>query len=142
MKTILTLTLLLVSIAATTFPLPASAGEFVVIVNKGNTATIDKEAVAKIYKGDMKSWADGAAVAPVDLPDDNPIRASFCTEIIGKTLSNMKALWAQNVFSGKSVPPKQLPSDDEVKKFVSSNKGAIGYITSASLDNSVKAVIK
>jgi hypothetical protein len=46
------------------------------------------------------------------------------------------------VFSGKALPPKQMGSDDEMKKFVASNKGAIGYIKASSLDDSVKAVVK
>jgi len=120
----------------------AYAGDFVVIVNKGNAAAVDKALVHKIYVGDAKSWGEGTAVAPADLPDENPVRASFSNEVLGKSVSNMKALWAQNVFSGKAVPPKQLGSDDDVKKFVSANKGGIGYIKPSSLDDSVKAVIK
>jgi ABC-type phosphate transport system substrate-binding protein len=133
---------LLISIAAAAFPLQASAGDYVVIVNKDNSAAADKAAVAKMFSGEMKSWGDGTAVKPVDLPEDNSVRASFTTEVVGKSVASMKAFWAQNVFSGKALPPKQMGSDDDVKKFVGSNKGAIGYIKPSSLDDSVRAVIK
>ena len=59
---------------------------------------------------------------------------------MGKNLSNMKALWAQNVFTGKAVPPKKLGTDEEVKKSVAANKGAIGYIKASSADDTVKVV--
>ena len=40
----------------------ARAGDFVVIVNKANSAAIDKTTVAKIYSGELKSWSDGTPV--------------------------------------------------------------------------------
>ena len=61
---------------------------------------------------------------------------------MGKSLGNMKSLWAQNVFAGKAVPPKVLPSDDEVKKTVAANKNAIGYIKASAADDTVKVIVK
>ena len=54
----------------------------------------------------------------------------------------MKLVWSQMMFSGQSLPPKQVASDDEMKKMVSANVNAIGYIKASSLDDSVKVVIK
>lgn len=120
----------------------ALAGDFAVIVNKGNGAAVDKAAVARIYTGEMKAWSDGTPVVAVDLPDDNGTRASFCTEVVGKTVANLRAMWAQIIFSGKAMPPKQAASDEDVKKLVSSTKGAVGYIKASSVDDSVKVAFK
>jgi len=120
----------------------AWAGDFVVIVNKANASKVDKAEVLGIFTGQKKSWDDGQAAMPIDLPEDNPVRASFCTEVLGKSVANLKALWAQMVFSGKALPPKTAASDDEVKKLVSANKGAIGYIKASSADDSVKVALK
>jgi hypothetical protein len=54
----------------------------------------------------------------------------------------VKALWAQLIFSGRALPPKQAASDEDVKKLVGASKGGIGYIKASSLDDSVKAVLK
>lgn len=121
---------------------PVLAGDMVVIVNKANDNAIDKNLVMKVYAGESKSWANGGAIAAFDLPEDNAARSAFASEVMGKTVANMKALWAQNVFAGKAVPPKVLPSDDEVKKTVAANKGAIGYIKAGAADDSVKVVVK
>jgi len=118
------------------------AGDFAVIVNKANTAKVDKEVIAKIYTGQTKSWSDGTPAAAVDLAEDNPVRASFSTEMLQKSIDNVKSLWAQLVFSGQALPPKRLASDDEVKKFVAANKGAVGYVRASSLDDSVKVAVK
>lgn len=120
----------------------AVASDWVVVVNKANANTIDKALVIRIYKGEAIVWPDGGSVLAVDLPEDNPLRTTFVTEVLGKTSANMKALWAQNVFSGKALPPKLAMSDDEVKKLVSGNKNAIGYIKTSSLDDTVKAALK
>ena len=142
MRTTKFITSALGALAAAGLSLAAMAADYAVIVNKANASSVDKDTVAKIYTGHMKEWSGGTAVAPVDLPDDSPVRASFSSDVLGKTVSNIKALWAQAMFSGKAVPPKQVGSDDEVKKFVAANAGAIGYIKPASVDDSVKAVLK
>ncbi len=120
----------------------ANAADIAVIVNKDNTAAVDKAMIVKIYKGDMSSWPGNGAISCLDQPESSAARESFSSSVLGKTVSNMKALWAQNIFTGKAIPPKVLNSDDEIKKFVSSNKNAIGYIKASGLDDSVKAVLK
>lgn len=117
----------------------AGGSDFVVIVNKANSSPLDKATVAKIYSGELVAWPDGTRVAAVDLPESDPIRIDFSRDVLGKTVSNVKALWAQLVFSGRALPPKQAASDEEVKKFVVSNRGGIGYIRSSSLDDTVRA---
>lgn len=123
-----------------TSSLSANATDVTIIVNKANTNTIDKATVKKIYMGDMTSWTDGSAILAIDLSEGNSARDSFTDSVLGKSVSNMKALWAQKIFSGKAVPPKTVESDDEVKKIVSGNKNAIGYIKGSSVDDSVKVV--
>ena len=54
----------------------------------------------------------------------------------------MKAVWARVIFTGKGLPPKVFDPDAEVKKVVSSNKNAIGYIRASSVDSSVKVVAR
>ena len=131
---------LMISMAAATNPV--FAGEMVVIVNKSNSNPVDKDTVAMIYKGKFKNWPSGGAVVDLSLPDDSPETGKFCEEIIGKSLSHMKLLWSQMMFSGQALPPKQVPSDEAMKKAVSSDVNAIGFIQASSVDDSVKVVIK
>ena len=131
----------LVAIARAACLAPAWAG-VVVIVNKANDNAIDKALVAKIYTGESKVWANGGAINAYDLPEDNPERASFANDVVGKSPGSLKSLWTQNVFTGKAVPPKGAASDDDVKKAVSANKNAIGYVKASSVDDTVKVVVK
>lgn len=120
----------------------AQAGDVVVIVNKANDNAVDKALVAKIYIGESKVWSNGGTINALDLPEDNPARAAFDNDIVGKSPSSLKSLWTQNVFTGKAVPPKSAASDDDVKKAVAANKNAIGYIKASSADDTVKVVVK
>lgn len=118
------------------------AGNVVVIVNKANDNAVDKGLVSKIYRGQDKQWSDGKKIMLLDLPENSPTRESFSNDIVGESESRLKFAWAQLMFSGAAVPPKVVESDEAVKKYVSDNKNAIGYIKASSLDDSVKVVVK
>ncbi len=52
----------------------------------------------------------------------------------------MQAIWSKIVFTGKGKPPKECKSSVEVKKVVSENVNAIGYIEKSAVDDSVKVI--
>jgi ABC-type phosphate transport system substrate-binding protein len=120
----------------------AFANDVVVIGNKDNGNAVDKALVAKLYTGEAKAWPDGGQVALIDQGDDNPTRAAFYTTFVGRSAGQVKAAWAQLIFSGKALPPKVTDGDAEVKKAVAANKLAIGYIKPSSVDDSVKVLLK
>jgi ABC-type phosphate transport system substrate-binding protein len=119
---------------------PALAADYVIIVNKDNANAADKDFIAKVYKGEVKSWKDGGAVVFYDLPEDSPVRAAFDTDVIGKTPSQLRAMWASLTFSGKALPPKAAANDAEIISAVASNKNAIGYVSMAPANAAVKTV--
>lgn len=137
-----TLNYLTALFASATLSVSAWAADVVVIVSKANTNAVDKAFVVKVYTGEAKNWPDGGPVFAIDQGEDSPVRADFNSSVLGKSSGNMKALWAQNIFAGKGLPPKVVESDAEVKKVVSTNKNAIGYIKTSSVDDTVKVVIK
>ncbi len=133
--------LIFVGLAILSVTMSVQATDIAVIVNKENAGPVDVKLITEIYTGQTKLWRSGEAVLAFDLPEDAPVRAAFSTAVLGRSVSNMKALAAQNLFSGKAVPPKQVPSDEEVKKAVSGHKNAIGYIKASSVDESVKVIL-
>jgi ABC-type phosphate transport system substrate-binding protein len=119
---------------------PASAEDVAVIVNKSNTNAVDHALVVKLYTGAARSWPDGSPVFVVDQAEDSPARAVFYAQVIGKSAATMKAIWAQNIFSGRGLPPKLANPDAEMKNLVSANKNAIGYISASTVDDSVRVI--
>lgn len=119
---------------------PAAAEDVAVIVNKSNANPVDRALVVKLYTGAARSWPDGSPAFVLDQAEDSPARTDFYAQVIGKSAAAMKAIWAQNIFSGRGLPPKLANPDAEMKKLVSANKNAIGYIKASSVDDSVKIV--
>lgn len=118
------------------------AGEVAVIVNKNNPYAVDKALVTKIYLGKIGEWPDGAPIEAFDLTEDNPLYDEFYSGLLGKSTKLVRALWAQNIFSGKRLPPKIADGDDMTKQWVRSHNNAIGYIDASSVDDTVKVVLK
>lgn len=96
--------------------------------------------VANIFLGRTNALPSGAAADPVDQPEGSDIRRIFYTDVTGKNFDQVKANWSRLVFTGKATPPKEVIDSTAVKKFVSNNPNAIGYIEIGAVDASVKVV--
>src|ERR1035437_8033640 len=81
---------------------PAFAGDVVAITNK--SLTIDKGDIGKVYRGDMSGFK------AFDLPEGDAARAAFADAYTGKSAAALKKVQNQNVFAGRSLPPKVLDS--------------------------------
>jgi len=77
----------------------------------------------------------------VDLPEGSPLREQFYKKATDRDQSQIKAVWSRIVFTGKGQAPIILPDAAAVKKAVSTDPKAIGYIDKASVDGSVKVVL-
>ena len=100
-----------------------------------SAAPLSKDQVANIYLGrsfDLK---------PVDLPESSPVREQFYKKATDRDLSQVKATWSRIVFTGKGQPPKEQADAAAVKKAVSADPKAIGYIEKSAVDASVKVVL-
>ena len=112
----------------------ASAQVVAVVGAKSATSPMSKEQVTAAFMGKI------AGVEPVDLLEDSPVREQFYGKEIGRSASQLKSYWARLSFTGKGAPPRQYPDSGEVKKVLSENLHAIGYIEKAAVDASVKIV--
>lgn len=117
----------------------ALADEVVVIVNRENPHAVDPGMLRRIYTGTQKTWPDGGPIQAFDQAEDSEARALFCTRFLGRSAANIRAIWAQNIFTGKGLPPRTLAGDAEMRRAVAASRNAIGYIRASSLDASVKA---
>lgn len=117
----------------------AVRGDVVVIVHPSNGAALDDDSIGKLFMGQTKTFPGGAEATPVDLKEGG-LREDFGNKVLKKNPSQLKALWARQIFTGGAKPPKELESEDAVVKFVAATPGAIGYVDSAKANSSVKVV--
>jgi hypothetical protein len=112
----------------------AQAEEIVVIVNPAATP-ISREQIADLY------LARSNTRIPIDQSVGSPIYLEFYKKATGRDLAQIKAIWSRILFTGRGLPPKQMPSSAAVKKAVAADPNAVGYIERSAVDASVKVAL-
>jgi ABC-type phosphate transport system substrate-binding protein len=110
------------------------AEDIVVIVNPA-AKPISKEQIADLYLG------RSGGLTPVDQPVGSAIYAEFYKKATGRDIAQVKAIWSRILFTGRGLPPKQLPDSAAVKQAVAANPNAVGYIEKSAVDASVKVAL-
>lgn len=114
-----------------------SLGGNVVLI--GNTSipvsALNQTDINNIFLGGKNTWDDGSKVIFV-IQKHSACHDIFLKNYINKTPSQFSSYWKKQVFTGKGFAPRSLDNDQEMIKFVSKTKGAIGYVSSdTGLDN-------
>ncbi|WP_185233603.1 phosphate ABC transporter substrate-binding protein [Teredinibacter franksiae] len=114
--------------------------EVAVVVHPSNTNEFKRADIAKIYLGQRKVYADKSRALPVNQAEGSLISAAFAKSVLKKNNRQLKAYWAQQIFTGGSTPPSTVASDAEVKRLVAEDPAKIGYMEASSVDESVRVV--
>lgn len=121
----------------------AAQAEIAIIVNSGvSVSSITAEAAANIFLGKMDVLGDGTKLVPIDQEDGQKVRREFYTKVVKKDAAQLNAYWSRLIFTGKGEPPKKVADDAEVLALVKANPNIIGYIDSASVNSSVKVLLR
>lgn len=140
LKPKITVLLLAIGLSLATFVVNA---EVVVIASAGSpVASLTSEQVAAIFLKRTNKLPDGTAVEAIDLPEGSTIRDEFYEKAAAKNPSQLKAYWAKRIFTGKGQPNDVLTSEAAVKSWVVSGSGRLAYVSPASVDDSVKVLLK
>jgi hypothetical protein len=110
------------------------AEDIVVIVNP-SAKPISKEQVADLYLG------RSGGLTPIDQMVGSSIYVEFYKKATGRDIAQVKAIWSRILFTGRGLPPKQLPDSAAVKKAVAANPNAVGYIEKSAVDATVKVAL-
>lgn len=85
-------------------------------------------------------WQNGTRIHPVNLHAEHPLRILFSKVVLDSLPSEQADYWNGLYFHG-TTPPYSVQSEEAVLRYVSSTKGAIGYVSLCSVDDRVKAVL-
>ena len=120
----------------------AQAGVVVVMSSKSDVDSLSRAQVSQIFLAKTDALPDGRVAKPVDQADGSAVRNEFYDKVADKNAAQMKAYWAQLTFTGKAQPPRKVSGDAAVKAALAENPAAVGYISDAAVDGSVKVVFK
>lgn len=121
----------------------AAASDVVVIANpKVGAERLTRDDVVNIFLGRLRQFPSGQAALPADLPPAAPEKAQFYRQLVNKELAEINAYWARLVFSGRTQPPRQAHSAEELLSFVATTPGAVGYVERSLADGRVRIVFE
>ncbi|WP_372861254.1 hypothetical protein [Pseudoalteromonas sp.] len=103
----------------------APAQSIVIVINTAEeNLVLSKQQVRNIYMGGALSRKFKA----IQFQPGNPLRVDFNTKVVGLTESRVQAYWAQMKFTGRSYPPVELSSINEVLEYLQRVDNAVGYL--------------
>lgn len=111
-----------------------------VVSAKSPITALDKSQVADIFLGRANRFPNGVQAAPIDQAEGLAVRDEFYGKVVGRTAAQMKGYWSKIIFTGRGQPPPSVSNDIEMRKRISENPAAIGYIERSLVDNSVRVV--
>jgi ABC-type phosphate transport system substrate-binding protein len=111
-----------------------------VVSAKSPITTLDKSQVVDIFLGRASRFSNGVQAVPIDQAEGSAVRDEFYGKVVGRTAAQLKAYWSKIIFTGRGQPPPSVSTDIEMKKRVSENPAAIGYIDRSLVDSSVRVV--
>ncbi len=112
-----------------------------VIVNPGSSIeTLSSKKIVRFYTAKELTQDDGKSIVLVEQSPGQPTRDTFYQDVLKKSESAVKRRWTKMLFTGKATPPIILTNDADVKQYIASNPGSMGYISTSSVDDTVKVV--
>jgi len=126
--------LLFIAVAAAsikTFAAPA------LIANKSLASEkIDAATLKSVFLGKKVSWDSGGRVVLAVLKN-GPVAEAFLEKAVEMSSGSFNNYWRRLAMTGGGSAPKSFETEDELKKFVASTPGAIGFLDSSNADGSV-----
>jgi ABC-type phosphate transport system substrate-binding protein len=129
-----------VAVAMPMFASRASA-QISVIVSASQTKDLSESEIAEIFAGASTTWPDGTKVQIVE-SGDAVLTQKFFAKVVKKPTALVRSQWTKLALSGQGAAPKKGADASEVKALVKKSAGAIGYIATSDLDDSVRELLR
>ena len=115
--------------------LPAD-GQIAVVVNIDNDVeSVSRQQLIDIYTGKMASWQSGQArIYPIAMSLKSDESLLFFTHGLDKSKRQLQRAWLKLALSGTAKPPKVADAAYELLEYVTSHKGAVGFVGLEALD--------
>lgn len=120
MRPVLFLLLLLLSLVAT-------GGELLLVAHRDlPEVKLSREDVADLFLGRRRIYAGSLVLSPLDVSNES-WREGFYQAVAGFSSNRVRGYWAQQVFTGRSRPPREVESV-EAGEIIKKEKGVVTYL--------------
>jgi len=121
----------------------ASAGPTVaIVVNQANPVQdLSFQELRRIFLGERSHWPDGRRITLVMMEPGTAERKAMLRDVYRMSEPDLNRHFLRGLFTGEVfASPKTLATSVGVRKFVFNVPGAIGYMSLADVDDSVKVI--
>lgn len=131
--------IIIASAVLLSLPLLSFASEYAVVSNK-NMKSLSESEIKAIFLKKLTS-IDDVTLVPINLEAGDALRLKFEVKLLEMNFERLKSYWTKEHYLGHR-PPVNMKSEESVKAFVKKVDGAVGYIHSNSVDESLKILYK
>ncbi len=111
-----------------------------VIVHPSRTDRPSREDVERMYLRQRRFWEDGSPIVPLNRESGDAARDLFSRVVLGKDGRLLEAYWNEQYFHG-IFPPTVLSSTEAMRRYVASDRNAIGYLWTDDVTDAVRVVL-
>lgn len=111
-----------------------------VIVHRNRHEALDTATVARIFLRQQRFWEDGSPVLPINREAGSALRERFSQRVLGSPSEQLASYWNAQYFHGV-LPPATLSSSQSIRRFVASERDAIGYVEADAADDTVRVAL-
>ena len=94
----------------------------------------------RIFSMQLDRWPDGTPVRVFVLPDDSAQHRAFAKNRLRLFPRQLRRVWDRQLYSGTGQAPETVASEAQMLRRVAETPGAIGYLSSENLDESVRTL--
>lgn len=121
----------------------AGCAEPVVVVNAASAITrLSQDDVVNIFLGRYRRLPTGDTAVPIDQPENAALRTEFYRKLVNKEPNEVSAYWSRLLFSGRTSPPLQAVTANDVAVLLAGQPGGIAYIDRSQVDKRFRIVME
>jgi len=106
----------------------ARADIYVIVSKSSPVQNLTQKEVVDLFTGRTHTFANGDYALGFDLPRESATRAKFYNVLTGMSPAQLSSYWARLMFTGQTLPPQPVPSEDDMRAIVGRNPSAVGYL--------------
>jgi phage gp37-like protein len=102
--------------------------------------TLGAAELASIFTRTTRSWKDGTAIRPLNLPPGSGERVAFDRAVLHLEPEQSAQFWVDRMVRGEEAAPKAIAKADIVARLVPTLAGSIAYVPEDKVDDKVKVL--
>jgi phosphate transport system substrate-binding protein len=120
---------------------PSKQGLAIIVNRENPVENLSMTELRAVFLGERSHWPNGRRITLVMMEPGQPERETLLRDVCHMSESDLRRRYLQGMLTGEVlVSPKTLSSPAGVRKFVFNVPGAIGYVRSEDVDDSVKVI--